>query len=339
MNDTLLRHWVMLGQIPVGRGIDTPTLVARLGEAGYTVTPRTVQRDLEKLSEVFPISCDDTSKPYRWRFAAGARAFSLPGMSPAVALVVRMADAHLASVLPARARDALLPYLGQADAVLTSAGWDWVGRVRVLPAGPRTVSPTVRPEVLEAVAEAFTARRRLLLDYRKRSTETTAIWEVTPLGLVLRAPAVYLVASPEERPLQFALHRVVTAEVIGEPAGPTAEFDLDAYIAASEFGYRLRPDPIRLRLRVAAFSEPEFLERPLASDQVVSGDADGTLVVEATVHDTMDLRAFLLSFGSSIEVLGPAEVRDPVAAELRAAAESYAVSRQGSATVIRRPSD
>jgi predicted DNA-binding transcriptional regulator YafY len=323
MNDTLLRHWVMLGQIPVGRGIDTPTLVARLREAGYAVTSRTVQRDLEKLSKVFPLSCDDTSKPYRWGFAAGARAFSLPGMSPAVALVVRMADAHLASVLPARARDALGPYMGQADGVLTAAGWDWVARVRVLPAGPRTVPPTVRPEVLEAVAEALTARRRLRLDYRKRSAEATATWDVTPLGLVLRAPAVYLVASPEERPLQFALHRVVSAEVLDEAAEPVAEFDLDAYIGSSEFGYRLRPDPIRLRLRVGAFSEPEFLERPLASDQLTSRDADGALVVEATVHATMDLRAFLLSFGSSVEVLGPAEVRDQVAAELGAAAAVY----------------
>jgi predicted DNA-binding transcriptional regulator YafY len=323
MNDTLLRHWVMLSQIPVGRGIDTPTLVARLGEAGYAVTSRTVQRDLEKLSKVFPLSCDDTSKPYRWGFAAGARAFSLPGMSPAVALVVRMADAHLASVMPARVRDALGPYVAQADGVLTSAGWDWVDRVRVLPVGPRTLPPTVRQEVLEAVAEAMTARKRLRLEYRKRSAEATATWDLTPLGLVLRAPAVYLVASPEERPLQFALHRVVSAEVLDEKAQPVAEFDLDAYIAASEFGYRLRPDPIRLRLRVGAFSEPEFLERPLASDQLISRDADGALVVEATVHDTMDLRAFLLSFGSSVEVLEPAEVRDQVAAELGAAAAVY----------------
>lgn len=339
MNDTLLRHWVMLSQIPVGRGIDTPTLVARLGEAGYAVTSRTVQRDLEKLSEVFPLACDDTSKPYRWSFAAGAHAFSLPGMSPAVALVVRMADAHLASVLPARARGALGPYLDQADAVLTSAGWDWVDRVRVLPAGPRTVPPTVRPEVLEAVAEAMTSRRRLRLDYRKRSAATPAAWDVTPLGLVLRAPVVYLVASPEERPLQFALQRVVAAEVLGEPAEPSPEFDLDAYIAASEFGYRLRPNPIILRLRVGAFSEPEFLERPLAPDQAISRDTDGALVVEATVHDTMDLRAFLLSFGSGVVVLGPADVRDGLTDELRRALESYAIDRHGTVTVLRRPPD
>jgi predicted DNA-binding transcriptional regulator YafY len=322
MNDTLLRQWVMLGQIPSGRGIDTPTLVTRLAVAGYAVTPRTVQRDLEKLSEVFALSCDDTSKPYRWSFAPGARAFSLPGMSPAVALVMRMAEAHLGSVLPARARQSLSPYLSQADAVLVAAGWDWAERVRVLPAGPRAMAPLVPADVLEAVAEAMTARRRLRLDYRKRGSESTATWEVTPVGLVLRAPALYLVAAPEERLLQFAFHRIVSAEVIDEPTESRSTLELDAYIG-TEFGYRLRPDPILLQLRVGEFSEPEVLEKPLALDQRVKRDTDGALLVEATVHDTMDLRSFLLSLGSDVEVLSPRDLREEIANELREALHAY----------------
>lgn len=328
MNETLLRQWVMLGQIPAGRGIDTPTLVARLAVAGYTVTPRTVQRDLEKLSEAFALSCDDSTKPYRWSFAAGARAFSLPGMSPAVALVVRMADAHLASVLPARARESLRPYLGQADAVLAAAGWDWAARVRVLPGGPRTLGPEIPARVVEAIAEAMAGRRRLRIEYRKRSEIDTTNWEVTALGLVLRAPVLYLVAAPEERPLQFAVHRVADAEVLAETAEPIEGFDIDAYVAA-EFGFRLRPDPIRLRLRIGEFSEPDIIERPLSRDQQVTRDADGALIVDATVTDTMDLRAFLLSLGADLEVVLPRDLRDEIANELREALEVYQGDRDG----------
>lgn len=323
MNDALLRHWVMLTQIPSGRGIDTTTLAGRLADAGFPVTQRTVQRDLERLAQVFGLTCDDTSKPYRWAFAAGARAFSLPGMSPAVALVLRMADAHLASLLPARARESLGPYLRQADAVLTTAGWDWTERVHVLPPGPRVVPPQIRAGVLEAVAEAMTARRRLGFQYLKRSGDAPAHWDVAPLGLVMRAPTLYLVAAPEERPLQFALHRILVAEVIDTPAVAPRGFDLRAFASAAQFGYRLRAEPICLRLRVGEFSEPDFLERPLSDDQRVTRGADGALIVEATVDDTMDLRAFLLSLGSDVEVIAPADVRAEIAGELRAAVAGY----------------
>ena len=49
----------------------------------------------------------------------------------------------------------------------------------------------------------------------------------------------------------------------------------------------------------------------------VTRGADGALIVEATVDDTMDLRAFLLSLGSDVEVIAPADVRAEIAGELR----------------------
>ena len=338
MNDALLRHWVMLSQIPLGRGIDTTTLAERLADAGFPVTQRTVQRDLERLAHVFGLTCDDTSKPYRWAFAAGARAFSLPGMSPAVALVLRMADAHLASLLPTRARESLGPYLRQADAVLRTAGWDWAERVQVLPPGPREVPPQIRAGVLEAVAEAMTTGRRLGFEYLKRSADAPADWDVAPLGIVMRAPTLYLVAAPEDRPLQFALHRILVAVVLDTPAVAPPGFDLGAFASAAQFGYRLRSEPICLRLRVGEFSEPDFLERPLSDDQRATRGADGALIVEATVDDTMDLRAFLLSLGSDVEVLGPPDVRTEIAGELRAAVAGYGRIASDPAVCHGRPS-
>ncbi len=57
----------MLRLIPrAPRKIDTATLQAALRAEGYVVDRRSIQRDLHKLSTVFPIVCDDAHKPYGW---------------------------------------------------------------------------------------------------------------------------------------------------------------------------------------------------------------------------------------------------------------------------------
>lgn len=352
MNETLLRQWVMLGHIPAGRGIDTPSLVRHLAVAGYEVVPRTVQRDLEKLSLVFPLRCDDRSKPYRWSFAPGSPAFTLPGMSPAVAFAVRMAAEHLAPALPRSTTLALGPYIAQADAVLAASGWTWPDCVRLVAGGPRTHGPTLQDGVLDAVVAALCEvpaphggtpsdqtpggryRRRLHFTYRARGVTTPADWEVTALGIVLRPPIIYIVAAPEERPIQFALHRVQNAHV-GSEVVQLPPFELDAYLNESHVGYRISGEPIDLVLRVCAFAAPDLIERQLAPDQRFrDGPAgDGEIIVEARVYDSMDLRAFLLSLGSDAEVVAPTHLRDAIRGDLRRALASYRQRRPRVATV------
>lgn len=64
--ETLLRQWAMLRFIPRHpRRIDTGRLRAELQKQGYEITLRTIQRDLNKLSAVLPLVCDQ-SKPQGW---------------------------------------------------------------------------------------------------------------------------------------------------------------------------------------------------------------------------------------------------------------------------------
>ena len=67
MSDTILRQWAMLRNIPhAPRRITTSVLRDRLIEEGYRVDIRTVQRDLGKLSLLFPLISDGRSRPYAW---------------------------------------------------------------------------------------------------------------------------------------------------------------------------------------------------------------------------------------------------------------------------------
>ncbi len=108
--DVLYRHWAMLRMIPrQPRKIDGATIESRLRDEGYETTRRTIQRDLEKLSTIFPLISDDRSKPYGWSWGKEAQAFDLPGMEPAAALTFRLVEQYLAQLIPVSARRALQP--------------------------------------------------------------------------------------------------------------------------------------------------------------------------------------------------------------------------------------
>ncbi len=67
MADAMLRQWSLLRSIPRSpRRVDTTTLLRRLQEDGFTVGQRTVQRDLHRLSEIFPLMLDKRTVPFGW---------------------------------------------------------------------------------------------------------------------------------------------------------------------------------------------------------------------------------------------------------------------------------
>ncbi len=75
MTDTFIRHLLMLKEIPLApQRIDTVTLAHRLEAQGVRVTMRTLQRDLERLSQRLPLRCHDTSRPYSWTWIGESEA-------------------------------------------------------------------------------------------------------------------------------------------------------------------------------------------------------------------------------------------------------------------------
>lgn len=71
--ETMLRNFLMLQELPVyPRKISTSELKARLQSVGFETTIRTIQRDLNKLSGVFPLLTDN-AKPQGWSWQGGVK--------------------------------------------------------------------------------------------------------------------------------------------------------------------------------------------------------------------------------------------------------------------------
>jgi hypothetical protein len=90
----------LLRRIPRNRKISASELREQLANTGFARDLRTIQRQLEILSEHFDIERDDASKPYGYRWKERAEGLSLPGLSEQESLLLALAEQHLRNLLP-----------------------------------------------------------------------------------------------------------------------------------------------------------------------------------------------------------------------------------------------
>lgn len=329
-SSTLLRQWTMLRMIPRHpRKITVSDLTARLEQQGFTVTERTLQRDLQALSgELFALTVDVRSRPYGWQWARDAEAMDIPGMEPQTALAFKLAEQFLAPMLAPSTLAALNAHFRQAERVLQSipgATRTWPDKVRTVTRGQALIPPEVDAGVLAVAYDALFQDRRFFARYRRRYDGALREYVVNPLGLVFRDGVIYLIASvfDYDDALQLALHRMEGAEPLEEPARRPPDFNLDAYLREGGLDYRVG-DSLRLQLRVSPEVAFHLQETPLSEGQALTPLADGGAELTATVPDTLQLRWWLLGLGRNVEVLGPAALRGEIAEALREAAGLYA---------------
>ncbi|MSQ83455.1 MAG: WYL domain-containing protein [Myxococcales bacterium] len=311
----MLRHWSMLRQVPRHpKKTSVAEIAASLGRQGYTVSRRSLERDLLKLAEVFPLRFDE-NKPRGWSFAAETQVADLPAMDVHTALAFRMAADHLLPLLPEATRAYLEPHFSRARAVLDTAHSNvlhgWPDKVRVLPVGLTLVPPVINDEVLERVQSGLLSERVLKIEYCKRGEAASRSYVVHPQGLVWRGAMGYLLGTLFDYTdlIQMALHRMESVEVLVEPRRALADFSLDAQIAAGEFDFLLGPEPLQLVVAMADYAAVKLRETPLAVDQAILDLPDGRVQFGAKVTNTVQLRSWLHSFGHNVEVLAPDSLR------------------------------
>ena len=329
MPDTPLRYLAMLEHIPPRpRKVTARGLRERLHAAGFEVTTRTVQRDLQRLAVLFPLVSDEPVKPTGWSWSGPVR--DLPTMNLHTALTFVLAQRFLDRLLPPETLSYLAPHVARAEAVLGEAGGRglqaWPRKVRVLARGPRLVPAPVAPEVIEVVYGALLEGRRIEARYRPRG-EGAREYQVNPLGLVHREAVAYLVATlwDYQDVVHLALHRFEQAVPLEERSRIPADFDLDAHIASEAFGY---PEGAGRRIRLAALFDADaawhLQETALSPEQSLAEQPDGRVLLRAPVRETAELRWWLLGFGDQVEVVAPKRLRAHLAATARRTCARYA---------------
>ncbi|MCB9539255.1 MAG: WYL domain-containing protein [Myxococcales bacterium] len=328
MSDTLVRQWTILSLIPrAPRRIGTVALQARLAARGVAIDLRTVQRDLNRLSRIFPLLCDGRGRSFGWSWSGDGEPFGVSGAAPSDALPLLMRGEGLPPILPPPVEAALAPHVQRAREVVRGGGDPrllvWSDKVRSLAPGPARLGPHTDGAVRQVVLQGLFEDRWIEVDYRARNARRSRTHTVCPLGLVVRGRAEHLVVRDTGEPWQLLLHRCTAARLLDLRFERPDDFDLDTYIAGGSLGYRLDPSPIDLVLRLAPEIAPAVIEAPLSIDQRVTTEPDGQVRVEARVMETMELFGWLLSQGALLEVVSPAALRSWVAETAEAVARRH----------------
>ena len=317
-HDTLFRHWRMLRMIPrYPHKISIQAIHGQLAGEGFQITERTLQRDLNELSSVFPLTVDDREKPYGWSWDKEARSFDLPCLTGTEALMLALAERYLRQVMPGSTIEALRPYFKSARERLNSEPnpypvRSWLDKIRSVPATQPLIPPKIDVEVHRVVTDALLKERQLEIAYRKKGQQQAENYTIHPLALIQHGSILYLYARLFDYPntITLAIHRIERVAMSEQAVIPPPDFDLDNQVARGvwEFG---AGEPIALRLRFYDGAGEHLRETPLSSDQQVQSlpGQPETLDVSATVANTLQLKWWLLGFGERVEALAPESLR------------------------------
>ncbi len=318
--ETVLFALEMLRRIPhqrSGRTITVKEMQEQLAETKVARGERTIQRQLDMLSDYFEIERDDSERTYRYCWKERARGMELPVLTEQESLLLSLAEQHLRSLLPASLMKSMDGFFVQARANLAPLNEtkgkakrerEWLSKVRVVSTTQPLLPPKIKPDVFEQVSNALYSNLWLDIDYENSSGKRTQA-TVMPLGLAQQGPRFYLVCRfkgfDNERSL--ALHRIVSAEASSFTFERPKDFDLESYDNDGRFGFG-EGNRIKLSFHIGKDAGYHLLESPLSADQQVR-ELEDSYAITATVVDSAMLEWWLRGFGDSISNVRRGRVR------------------------------
>jgi len=317
--DTLRRQWQTLRLIPRHpRRITATDLHQKLTDEGISVGKRTIERDLQSLAYIFPITSDERSKPFGWSWQKDAASFDLPGLTNSQAITLLLAREHLSTLLPVSALTQLHGFFELAEQTIDANEGQvgiasWMNKVRVIPPTQPLLSPQVNESMQSVLHESLIFNKQCLVIYQSREQPTADNYPVHPLGIVQRGQILYLVCSIKNYPdvRLLALHRIQYAEMLDASVITPNGFNLDAYIESDALGW-FPKDSIQLEAFFNADIAIHLAETPLAIGQALQKMPDGRVRLTVTVRETMQLRWWLQGFGPGVEVVSPITLRNQI---------------------------
>jgi predicted DNA-binding transcriptional regulator YafY len=331
----------------MGELLTNPRRICR-SEKEKSNLKRKIQDYLKKLSEDVhwgsKLVVENIGPTQYWKWKESAKKLIIPPLNADQCLALLMIEKRLKDELP----PSTLQYLqSQFDVARETIVFKEGSRSRYSKWQSKVVnqSPTqtLRPakyskEVHNAVMWALFDGYQLTFSYLKPDADGSKDYKVNPLGIVMRGPITYLIASKADsttgsadhgtKEQMFALHRIRKAAVLDGhriqiERGTSLENFIEHGGADFTIGKLANGQIIKLELITNSSVASRLKDTPLTDDQVIK-EIDGTLYrITASLPITMQLGWWLLGFGPRVEVIKPRPLRDWIVTELQSASDNY----------------
>jgi predicted DNA-binding transcriptional regulator YafY len=178
-------------------------------------------------------------------------------------------------------------------------------------------------ETLNRISDATIHRRIIEIDYFTMSRKEKTRRKVAPYKIWLFDGAFYLVGNCglREDIRIFALDRIKSLELLDETFEMPEDFKVEDFMRTS-FGV-FHGKPQKVRVRFAADVAGYISEKIWHDTQKIVPQNDGSLIFEARVAGTDEIKFWLMTWGSKAQVLSPAALRDEIISEAEAMLQNY----------------
>jgi predicted DNA-binding transcriptional regulator YafY len=281
------------------------------------VSARTIHRDMEALSGAGIPVVAERGTGGGWSLMGEYRT-NLTGLNEAEiqSLFVSKPSRLLADLnLEKAAEGAFLKLLAALPSVYRRGAEHARQRIYVDVTGWNRAEEAV--PLLHALQEAVWQERRVRMIYGRGECDAAVERTVDPLGLVAKGSVWYFVAAADGGEVRsYRVSRVQSVEILDEQCVRPADFDLAAFWENSSAQFRAHLPEYRARVRVRReiVARMPYAGRFARIERVGEPDAEGR--VEVLLRFDVEEMAceYALGFGTQLEVLEPATLREKVLA-------------------------
>ena len=181
-------------------------------------------------------------------------------------------------------------------------------------------------DVLQKLTEAWSSARKVEVSHQMDDgrvfTYKFSPYFIEPYAVGQTAHVIGL-REPPGAVRTFKIERLRSAEILREGYEIPADFDPTAMLSNAWVIWYTDAEPVTIALKFHPRVAQRVEETRWHHSQELSHEADGSLLWRAQIAEPREMLPWIRGWGSDVEVLEPAELREEMMGEAKATAEQY----------------
>lgn len=177
--------------------------------------------------------------------------------------------------------------------------------------------------VIEQLTDAIFRSQTCMVEYHSFHDDKTKSFKIDPLRFFEHDGGLYVFvrATSYGHIRVLAVERIIQITVTKEIFVTPKDFEPDTQL--DEAFSIVYDDPVEVKIKFSKEVARYIRERRWGKEQVITDERDGSIVLELKTSGWFDVKKWILSFGSKVELLEPEKFRIEILEELSAAQRCY----------------
>lgn len=307
--DMIHRQWDILKYLDVEPNYTTiENIQNEIKEKGYVYSEKTIIRDLQVLKKYFGIAHKNKGVAYK---KDGIKPFITSDYS----FLLQQIEDTLSNLLPESAILVICAYFNSVKNITrNSENINHIkNKIEVL-YNSSLIPPKVPKDIIDNIYHAVLNENKVEIKYFKYGWKKPKKYILNSIGIVIKDQNIYFVCKDDDKDyfMHLPAQRIEYIKILNEKSIIPENFNLKEYARDNVQKWDIEEDSELIDFKAEFDNGIAFMikESPISKNQIITEKEDGSIIVEAKIPDSVQLRGFLLSLGDQVKVTKPKVLRD-----------------------------